>query len=758
MRRLLPLIFLFSTFLAYTQQPASYVNPFVGTRNMGHTFPGAVVPFGFVQLSPDTKRIGFFNNGKYNPQVYRYCAGYQYDDTVIVGFSHTHFSGTGHSDLGDLLFLPVTGNLRVDKLSDLQKYFSVFSHEHENAIPGFYSVYLKTYGITASLTATEHCGFHKYVLDSSQQVNLLIDLTYNIYNYPDKNTWTFVRVENDSTITGFRLTHGWARTRYLFFAIRFSQKIKTYQLKRLEKVTYDGFYRHFDQTHNFPEIAGKQVVILLHFPKTKRLLIKVGLSGVSTDGALKNLNYELPSWNFDSVRQAAFEQWNKELSKIKVQTMTVQDKITFYTALYHTFMAPVIFQDVDSLYRGLDQNIHKAKNFTNYTIFSLWDTYRALHPLFNLIQASRNNDFVWSMYEFYRQSVHQMLPVWAEYANETWCMIGYHAVSVIADALQKGTTDLPPEKALQAAVSTSNVPYYGQLSWYKKLGYVPADKTWGSVSKTLEYAYDDWCIAQIAQKAQDTAVEKLYLKRSKNYRNVFDKSVGFMRPKLSNGQWRKDFSPLATWGQGFVEGNAWNYTLYVPQDIPDLVRLLGGKKALEVYLDTLFQMHIPQKYFAQTEDVTREGMIGGYDQGNEPAQHVPYLYDWTEAPWKTQRIVRRIMTTLYKPTPDGLCGNDDLGQMSAWYVFSALGFYPVLPGADWYAIGSPLVKSAEIKLSNGRKLHIIVHNQGQKNFYIRKIKFNGRPVQSYKLYFRDLTKGGTLEFFMSNKQKAKLAN
>ncbi len=745
-------------FTAYSQETtidlASQVNPLIGTQNMGHTFPGATVPFGMVQLSPETGNEPMFIDGKYNKEVYRYCSGYQYDDSTIFGFSHTHFSGTGHSDLGDFLVMPTTGLLILEPGETNESgggYFSMFSHDNETAMPGYYQVGLSTYGINAELTSTERVGFHQYTFPQSDSAHILLDFMANIYNYDDKNVWTFVRVENDTLITGYRQTSGWARTRTLYFAMVFSKPVESFGHKKYDNSPYKGFWRKFDETENFPEMAGRKIRAYFNFKteEGEKIQIKFALSAVSTEGALKNLKAEISGWNFDQVKDQARQKWNRQLDKIQVNTTTVVQRETFYTALYHTMLSPVVFEDVDGNYRGLDDNIHQSDGFTNYTIFSLWDTYRALHPLFNLIEPSRNQDMIKSMLAHYDQSVHHMLPVWSHYANENWCMIGYHAVSVLADAAAKGNTSFDMEHALEAAKSTSQVAYFDGLGDYMKFGFVPEDKSASSVSKTLEYAYDDWCIAQLASFSGDSLTASEYLKRSDNYSHVFNHKSRFMQPRLSDGSWKKPFDPLQTHDQGFIEGNAWNYGLYVPQQVDSLVSMMGGKATFSVHLDSLFTMHLDDSYFEQTEDITRDGIIGNYVHGNEPGHHIAYLYNWTNEPWKTQSRVRMIMETMYGAAPDGLCGNDDAGQMSAWYIFSALGFYPVCPGSAEYALGSPLVKEAVIHFENGNTLNIMAQHQSSENVYVEKVYFNGMELQSSFINHFELMKGGELLFIMS---------
>jgi len=755
------LLVLFPVTQLYSQDLTKYVNPFVGTSKMGHVFPGATVPFGMVQLSPQTNfEVMHQEDGSYNKKTYEYCAGYQYRDTTIIGFSHTNFSGTGHSDLGDLLVMPTIGELVLEPLkrdSGEKGFYSFFSHDQEEASPGYYKVKLKSYDITAEHTTTERVGFHQYTFPKSKDAHIILDMVYNVYHHDNKNVWTFIRVENDSLITGYRQTKGWARTRTVYFAMSFSKPFKSYGHEKYDSIVYDGFYRRFDQEENFPEMAGKDIRAYFNFDteENEKISIRMALSSVSTNGALNNLNTEIPEWDFEKIKQQAKNKWNRELSKIQVEMMDPREKVTFYTALYHTNLSPILYEDVDGKYLGLDQNIHESGGFTNYTIFSLWDTYRALHPLFNITQPERNNDMIKSMLAHHDQSVHHMLPIWSHYGNENWCMIGYHATSVIADAMVKNVGNFNHLRALKACTNTANVRYFDGLGDYIDYKYVPDDKSHSSVSKTLEYAYNDWCIAQIAAKAEKSETAAEYMKRSEYYKNVFDTRSGFMRPKMSDGLFRNNFDPMDTHGQGFIEGNAWNYGLYVPQDLENMVELMGGKKQFRYHLDSLFAMEIADKYIDQHEDITRDGIIGNYVHGNEPGHHIPYLYNWTDKPYKTQERVRTILKAMYGPSEDGLCGNDDAGQMSAWYVFSSLGFYPVTPGSEYYAVGSPLVKSAQIQLPNGKKLDITVENQSPQNIYVQNITLNGKKIQNYQLKHSELINGGTLVYYMErtpNKQ------
>lgn len=765
MKRILTLLAFGATLLANAQSkstttdPIQYVNPMIGTHKMGHTYPGATVPFGMVQLSPDTDTLPYEVNGKYNADVYKYCAGYQYDDPTIVGFSHTHFSGTGHSDLGDFLLMPTVGTLQLNPGTEQHPetgYRSAFSHTDEKAQANYYSVRLKENNILAELTATNRVGFHQYTFPKTDEAHIIFDLMHGLYNYAEKNVWTFVRVENDTLVTGYRQTNGWGRTRIVYFAMTFSKPFKQYGAKDYAKpVVYKGFWRKFDQTKNFPDLAGQQLRMHFDFDanENEKIQVKFALSSVSVAGALANLKAEIPHWDFERTKTEGQKRWNQELSKIQAQGSS-ETLTNFYTALYHTFLSPTTYMDVDGQYRGLDQAIHQADGFTNYTTFSLWDTYRALHPFFNLIQPKRNADMVSSMLAHYNQSVHKMLPVWSHHANENWCMIGYHSVSVIADAIVKGTYKGDAMQALNACVQTANYARYDGIGEYVKLKYVPEDKSSSSVSKTLEYAYDDWCIAQIAKKLNQTAIYEEFMTRSQYWKNVYDPAIGYMRPRLSDGKFRKEFDVLSTHGQGFIEGNAWNYSLYVPHNPEEMITMMGGRKRFSQHLDSLFTMYLPDKYFAETEDITREGIIGNYVHGNEPAHHAAYLYNWLDQPAKTQERIRLILKKQYQPTADGLGGNDDCGQMSAWYIFSALGFYPVAPGSEQYWLGSPAINQATLHLENGRTFEIIVQKQGDKNVYVQRVLLNGKPLNRLYLTHQEIMEGGKLTFTMGPKPKS----
>ena len=737
---------------------SKWVNPMIGTNGMGHTFPGACYPFGIVQLSPDTDTVPHNIDGRYQPEAYRYCAGYQYGDSTIVGFSHTHFSGTGHSDLGDVLLMPVTGELKLrpGTASDPDAgYRSRYSHEREVARPGYYETFLEDYGIRAQLTATPRTGVHRYTYpEGASEQRVILDLIHGIYNYDGKVLWAQIRVENDTLLTGYRITNGWARTNYTYFAISFSRPIREYGYKEFGKVLYNGFYRKFDLEHNFPEIGGRKIAAWFEFDPSegRELEVKVALSGVSTAGAVRNLEAEAAGKDFETVAAEAGVAWDNALSVIEAEGN--EDQLSMlYTSLYHTMINPSVYCDVDGLYRGVDGNIHRAEGFTNYTIFSTWDTFRALHPLYNIIQRQRSHNIIESMIAHSEQSVHGALPVWSHNANENWCMIGYHSVSVLADAIAAGIP-VDTARALKAMVRSSSIPYYEGTGEMMRLGYVPMEASGSSASVTLEYAYDDWTVYKTAADAGQTDIAEQYLKRSGNWRNVFDPETRHARPRHEDGTFKADFDLLSTHGQGFIEGNSLNYSFYVPHDVPGLIEAMGGAEQFEANLDTLFNMHLPDEFFAGTEDVTREGILGGYVHGNEPSHHIPFLYAWTSSPWKTQYWQREIMNRMYRNNIDGLCGNDDCGQMSAWYIFSAMGFYPVCPGSGEYILGAPYLPYMKINLENGRTLEIKAPKVSDRNRYVRSVSLNGTRLQPgedgvLKLTIGQILAGGLLEFEMS---------
>ena len=734
-----------------------YVNPMIGTSGMGHTFPGACAPFGIVQLSPETDTIPHNVDGKYQGKVYEYCAGYQYDDPTIVGFSHTHLSGTGHSDLGDIMLMPQTGKLRLRPGTEQnpgEGYRCRYSHSTEKAFPGYYEVTLADNGVRCQFTATSRVGVHKYTFPRGGDSRLILDLLHGIYNYDGKVLWSSVRMENDTLLTGYRITNGWARANYTYFAISLSKSIKSYGYQDMKRPKYQGFWRKFDIYHNFPEMAGNSVVAYLDFDNAaaEPLVVKVALSAVSTEGAVKNLKAEVGGKSFEQIVAQTNQAWEKELASIECKG-TDDQKMMLYTSLYHTMINPSIYMDIDHRYRGLDGNIHEAKDFDNYTIFSLWDTYRAEHPLLQLLKPERNLNMVKSMLAHQQQSVHHMLPVWSLMGNEGWCMTGYHAVSVVADAIVKGAA-VDYCKALQAMTETANTPYMS-VPAYKKYGYVPYNHDGTAASNTLEYAYDDFAIYAAATKMGNEEVAADFAKRALFYRNTFDKNVGFASPRYEDGTFKKDLDPYQTYNEGFIEGNSWNFSFHAPHDVFGLVKSFGGEKKFLSKLNQLFAMDLPEKYYKDNEDITAECLVGGYVHGNEPSHHVPYLYAWTSTPWKTQQWLRTIMNKMYRNDIRGLGGNDDCGQMSAWYIFSAMGFYPVCPGTDQYVLGAPYLPYMKVQLTNGSIISIKAEGVSDANRYVQSVKVNGKPYSKLYITHGMLMNGCDIEFVMGSKPNRK---
>ncbi len=733
------------------KQPIDYVNPIIGTNGMGHTFPGACVPFGIVQLSPETDTIPHNVDGRYQGKVYEYCAGYQHRDKTIVGFSHTHLSGTGHSDLGDILIMPTTGKIQTNPgTSDAPEagYRSRFSHDTEKCSPGYYEVKLEDYDILAQLTATQRVGVHRYTFPSGQ-AQFILDLGHGIYNYQGKTLWSYLRVENDTLLTGYRITNGWARQNYTYFAISLSEPIQSYGYNDKQRMKYSGFWRKNDIHHNFPDMAGREMAAYFRFnlPASRQLTIKVALSAVSQSGALANLRAEAAGLSFDQVKQRATERWTKELTGLEIEG-TDDQKALFYTSLYHTMINPSVYMDVDGKYRGNDMDIHQADGFTNYTIFSLWDTYRAEHPLLNLIKPKQGADMAESMIRIQQQSALDLLPVWYLMANEGWCMSGYHAVSVLSDVAKKlGIKD--KKMMLEAMNATANSKWMEGLTDYIQYGYVPYDRCGTSASNTLEYAYDDWTIYQAALDAGNKEMAETFKKRALNYRNVFNPAIGLACPKYKDGSWKKDFSPLQTYGEGFIEGNSANYSFHVPHDVKGMIACFGGDKKFIERLDNLFAEPLDKKYYEDNEDIEEECLLGGYVHGNEPSHHIPYLYAWTSQPWKSQYWLREIMNRMYVNNIDGLHGNDDCGQMSAWYIFTAMGFYPVCPGSDQYVLGAPYVPSCKLTLPNGKLFLIKAPGVSDKKRYVKEVRLNGKLYDKLYLTHADIMAGGTLEFIMS---------
>ncbi len=723
------------------------VDPFIGTGGEGHTFPGAVVPFGMVQLSPDTQI-------KPRKEAYGWAAGYRHSDSTIVGFSHTHFSGTGHSDLGDVLVMPISGDVKLER-GDAAKpgsgYTSLFSHDGEVAEPGYYAVTLQDYSIRAELTATARVGMHRYRFPKGKPAHVLVDLRTSMYDYPGKVLWSRLRLRPDGTVTGFRETRGWAPGRQLYFAMRFSRPVSGHQFHDTEQdVVYKGFPPPGEkEPRQRAQIEGRQLVGAFDFADAsgESLVVKVSISPVSEDSAIANLDAEVPGWDFDGVRRDAKALWAKALGAVDIDAPEPM-RSSFYTALYHTLMGPSLFMDSDGRYRGPDNAVHQAKGFTNYSTFSLWDTYRALHPLLTLVQPKqRNSDFVNSLLASRRESPYGTLPVWSSHGLETWCMVGYHAVPVIADAYMKGIDGFDADEALQAMVATASYGPYDGVAQYMQLGYVPIDEEGEAASKTLEYAFDDWTIARMAEKMGRADIVAQFGKRAANWRNAFDPATGFMRARTRAGSFRDPFDPSASgYGTDYTEGNAWQYSWYVPQDVAGLAAAHGGEDKLIARLDQVFDAKVDPKIFEHMEDIT--GLIGWYAHGNEPSHHVAYLYAYAGQPWRTQERLGQIMKTQYAPRPDGLAGNDDLGQMSAWYVFTALGFYPVAPGSNEYIIGRPFLPRATINLPNGKRFTVVAEGLDDAHPYIGRATLNGQPLERAYLRHEEIMAGGELHFIM----------
>ena len=712
-------------------QLVDYVRPFVGTQDEGNTFPGAAAPFGMIQLSPDTDK-----------ELWETASGYEYSDSSIIGFSLTHLNGTGIPDLGDILFVPAVGTPKFipgSKAHPDSGYRSPYSHADETASASYYKVKLRNSGVTVELTAADRSGILRMTYPQTDSAFVLVDLKHVLrWNV----VWSNLRVENDSTITGFHLVNGWAKERYLYFAARFSQPFDEYgMIKDGKPVLYDT-YRFRSRS----EATGASIQFYARY-KTRSdeaIMIKVGISATSAANALRNLDAEIPDWSFERVRRETRDKWNRELGKILIEG-TQEEKETFYTSMYHLCLAPTLYEDVTKEYRGLDQNIHRAHGFTNYAIFSLWDTYRATHPLFTLIQPGRDADMINSMLAHYDQSVEHLLPVWSLQGNETWCMIGYHSVPVIVDAYLKGVKGFDPQRAYDAIRTTAMNPHYDNVAAYARLGWVPFDKENESISKTLEYAYDDYCIAQMAKSLGKAGDYEYFMRRAESYKNIFDNSWNLMRGKDSEGRWRVPFDPhLYVQGGDITEGTSWQYTWYVPHDVQGLIELFGGKERFTQKLDSLFV--VGAKESQGVDDI--QGRIGEYWHGNEPSHHIIFLYCYAGEPWKTQKLVHEIMKTQYGNKPNSLCGNDDCGQMSAWYIFNAMGFYPVCPGSDCYVIGSPTVKKAVMRVSNGKKFTMTAEGLSGENIYIQTARLNGKAWNKPYLPYDELKNGGAIVFTM----------
>jgi predicted alpha-1,2-mannosidase len=722
---------------------SSYIRPFVGTQGEGNTYPGPSAPFGMVQLSPDTER-----------DLWETASGYEYSDTSIMGFTLTHLSGTGIPDLGDFLFMPQIGQPKLvagTKENPDTGYRARYSHDQESASAGYYQVKLLNNGVNVELTAGERAGMMRFTFPQTDEASIMTDLQHILSGKRFRLIWSHVRVENSSTVTGFHLVNGWAKERYLYFAARYSRPFDHHRImSNGQEVKYDSYRTYRFRSRN--EAAGTNLQFLAEY-KTKPnepILVKVAVSAVSAANALANLDSEIPDWNFDRVVRETRQKWDRELGRIEIEG-SQKDKETFYTGLYHAFLAPNLYQDVTGEYRGLDSNIHRARGFQNYTVFSLWDTYRATHPLFALIQAPRDGDMIHSLLGHYDQSVDHLLPMWSLQGNETWCMIGYHAAPVIADGFLKGVKGFDKAHAFEAIKATALNPDYDGVAAYARLGWVPCDLENESLSKTLEYAFDDYCIAQMAKALGRTEDYHAFMKRATSYTNLYDPALGFMRPKDSHGQWRVPFDPHFynenILSNDVTEGTSWQYSWYVPQDVPGLMKLFGGREKFVEKLDALFTSNEADKSKG-VDDI--QGRIGEYWHGNEPSHHIIYLYCYAGQPWKAARRLHEVIQTQYGNQPNSLSGNDDCGQMSAWYIFTVLGFYPVCPGSDYYVIGSPALPKAVVHLSNGKSLTITADNLSDRNIYVQTVKLNGKTWDTPFLPYREIQNGGTLRFTMGS--------
>ena len=710
--------------------PAAEALPMVGTGGHGHTYPGATVPFGMVQLSPDTRT-----------ETWDGCSGYHYSDSVIQGFSHTHLSGTGAACLGDVLLMPAVGEINFNAGTPGDGYASKFSHAQESATPGYYRVFLESPRVTAELTATERCGFHKYTFPATDQARVILDLEHNIKN---PSVETALRVEDQTTVSGYRLSKGWGGQRAVYFVMKFSKPFTAVSVEQ------DGL--RLPDAHAG---VGKSVKAAFDFKTAtnEAVLVKVGISGTGVEGARRNLAAEIPGWDFDRVYSAAVKKWQSVFDAVSIETFDPHVAKTFYANLYLTCLAPVLFNDVDGTYRGYDQLNHVGTNFQNFTTFSIWDIYRAEWPLLTLLQPGRIDDMVQSMLTEYPQGgnhTNQTIPIWPLWGNETWCMIGYHSAAMMTEAWLEGFRGFDAETAYRQMHDTAMSDRRG-LDTYKSLGHVASAAGKKATSFTLEYSFDDWCIAKLAEKLGHQEDARQFYRRSANYYNLFDRTTGFFRGRKANGQWRLPFSPISLVNDEYTEADAWQYRFAIQQDVPGMSALFGGDEGFIKNLDALFaadstiDTHIP--------DIT--GLIGQNAQGDEQCHHVPYLYDYAGQPYKTQQRVRQIMATLYDDTPSGLCGNADCGQMSAWYVFSALGFYPVNPASGVYAIGSPVVGKAVIRLDrdryHGRTFTVIAEHNSPANVYIQSATLNGQPLERPWITREELTSGGSLHLVMGAK-------
>lgn len=707
-----------------------YVDPFIGTDFHGHTFPGATTPFGMVQLSPDNPVSGW-----------DWSSGYHYSSDTLAGFSHTHLSGTGIGDLLDVSVLPI---IDFNSENDFQPsdFYTSYSHNQEAASPGYYTVKLGN-GVNVELTATTRTGFHRYDFPKNEDAHLMFDLGFH-QNY-DAPYSTVIEKVTDNTVQGYRHSNGWARNQKLYFYAEFSAPVKSHVLFNINNTPVEG------NKAESRDVTKKGVKAVFGFGVLNQpLTLKVGISSSSIEGAANNLKHEIASKSFDNVREEAAQKWEDVLAKVEVECKSESKLRTFYTAMYHAHIAPNTYSDVDGTYTGIDGNQQQNKEAVNYYTFSLWDTYRASHPLFTILQAPKVNDFMEAFLMQYNES--GLLPVWSLWGNETNCMIGYHAIPVIVDAYLKGLIKEALVEPLYEAMLSSANQSIRQTPEFIKYGYIPSDLAGNSVSKSLEYAYDDWCIAQMAKAMGRNDDYTTFSKRAEAYRALYNNDSKLMQPKLKNGEW-KEFNPFdAGYANDYTEANAFQYTWYVPHNIPDLMQLMGGANEFEIMLDSIFDME-PEVGEHAALDVS--GFIGQYVHGNEPSHHIAYLFNYSGSPYKTQEKVNQIMNEMYTDQPDGLCGNEDCGQMSSWYIFSAMGIYPVNPATGKYDFGKPAFPY--MKISAGDKpFEIVAHDISDDNTYIQKIVLNGADYNKGYILHNDIITGGKLEFFMGKEPNKKL--
>ena len=709
----------------------------IGTGGHGHNYPGATVPFGMVQLSPDT-----YNEG------WDWCSGYHYSDSSIMGFSHTHLSGTGGSDMLDFLLMPGTGPTKLfpgDRQNPGEGYRSRFSREDEIAEPGYYSVVLRDYEIRAELSATERAGIHRYTFPQSDSSHFILDLVHSWSKTPV--VWAFLKIVDDHTIVGGRSMKGWAPGRQIYFEMRFSKPFASCEIFSDDKSVGKGIR----------EAKATALKCVVHFKTSKdeMISVKTGISGVGAEGAGRNLAAEISDWDFERVRRSAHQSWNANLSRIKMETANPRHRTIFYTALYHMFLAPTLFDDVDGNYRGMDGKVHQlAPGAHNYSTYSLWDTYRAAHPMYTLCQADRVPDFVNCLIRMSHESPGGV-PIWPLQGEETFCMTGYHSSSVVAEAYVKGFPGIDFRQAYPPFRRRAMDDDYRGLAYYRKLGYIPCDKEEESVSKTMEYVYDDWAVAHLAKAVGEMDDYRLLLERSRNYKNLFDTVTTFVRPRLQSGEWAEPFDPTEMghskkW-RDYTESNPWETTFSVQHDPLGYIKLYSSREAFVAKLDELFttSSQLPPD---APQDIA--GMVGQYAHGNEPCHHMAYLYCYAGVPHKTQERVRSLMEMEYDDQPNGLAGNEDCGQMSAWFVISALGFYAVDPVSGNYVFGTPLVDRAEVELSRGKKLRIEVKRASPKDAFIQSVTLNGKAHDRLWFSHADIANGGVIEFTMSAKPTA----